>query len=69
MDGGEEKVQAPPADLVQKLAYQQTHMYYNWPGTVRVPAACLYAHKLANLVGEHIKRAPSNVLYPKLFFL
>jgi hypothetical protein len=22
-------------------------MYYNWPGTVRVPAPCQYAHKLA----------------------
>ena len=24
-----------------------THMYFNWPGTVRVPAPCQYAHKLA----------------------
>ena len=27
-------------DDIQKLAYKLTHMYYNWPGTVRVPAPC-----------------------------
>lgn len=27
-------------DNLQKLAYKMTHMYYNWPGTVRVPAPC-----------------------------
>ena len=29
------------------FSYKLTHMYYNWPGTVRVPAPCQYAHKLA----------------------
>lgn len=28
------------ADHMQRLAYKMTHMYYNWPGTVRVPAPC-----------------------------
>ena len=23
-----------------RLAYKLTHLYYNWPGTVRVPAPC-----------------------------
>ena len=27
-------------DNLQKLAYKMTHMYYNWPGTIRVPAPC-----------------------------
>lgn len=27
-------------DDIQKLAYKLTHMYFNWPGTVRVPAPC-----------------------------
>ena len=27
-------------DILQKISYKLTHMYYNWPGTVRVPAPC-----------------------------
>ncbi|OQV19385.1 Protein argonaute-3 [Hypsibius exemplaris] len=34
-------------DNIQNLAYKLTHMYYNWTGTIRVPAPCMYAHKLA----------------------
>jgi len=30
--------------------------YYNWPGTIRVPAPCMYAHKLADLLGAHLKQ-------------
>merc|ERR1719481_1578393 len=33
-------------DHIQALTYKLTHLYYNWPGTVRVPAPCQYAHKL-----------------------
>uniref|UniRef100_T1IXK7 Piwi domain-containing protein n=1 Tax=Strigamia maritima TaxID=126957 RepID=T1IXK7_STRMM len=29
-----------PVDIMQKLTYILTHMYFNWPGTVRVPAPC-----------------------------
>jgi len=57
-----------PGDM-QKLAYKLTHMYYNWPGTVRVPAPCQYAHKLAYQVGEHIKKEPSSRLEERLFYL
>lgn len=57
------------ADTVQKLAYKLTHMYFNWPGTVRVPAPCQYAHKLVDLVGEHLKGQPSQELNDKLYFL
>jgi aubergine-like protein len=28
-------------DRMQKLAYKTTHLYYNWFGTIRVPAPCL----------------------------
>ena len=27
-------------DNLQKLTYKMAHMYYNWPGTIRVPAPC-----------------------------
>ena len=48
-------------DNLQMLTYRLCHLYYNWPGTVRVPAVCQYAHKLAFLVGQSIHRAPSEV--------
>ncbi|XP_071952418.1 piwi-like protein 1 [Antedon mediterranea] len=56
-------------DHMQRLAYKLTHLYYNWPGTVRVPAPCQYAHKLAYLVGQNIQREPHLSLSDKLFFL
>ena len=27
-------------DHAQQLTYNPCHLYYNWPGTIRVPAAC-----------------------------
>ncbi|XP_034240768.1 piwi-like protein Ago3 isoform X2 [Thrips palmi] len=56
-------------DHVQRIAYKLTHMYYNWPGTVRVPAPCQYAHKLAELVGKSIQKDYSDKLSDRLFFL
>ncbi|KAH3746047.1 piwi A [Pelomyxa schiedti] len=53
----------------QSLSFKLTHMYYNWPGTIRVPAPCQYAHKLAFLVGQNTQRAPVSHLCDKLFFL
>ena len=55
--------------VLQKLTYKLTHLYYNWPGTVRVPAPCQYAHKLAFLVGESLHRQPSEQLEEVLYFL
>merc|ERR1719494_1283152 len=56
-------------DIIQKISYKLTHMYYNWPGRVRVPAPCQYAHKLAYQVGEHIHKEPSDQLNDRLFYL
>uniref|UniRef100_A0A146KN09 Piwi-like protein 1 n=1 Tax=Lygus hesperus TaxID=30085 RepID=A0A146KN09_LYGHE len=56
-------------DLLQRLTYKLTHMYYNWSGTVRVPAPVQYAHKLAFLVGQSIHRAPNPSLDDLLYFL
>lgn len=56
-------------DHIQRLTYKLTHLYYNWPGCVRVPAPCQYAHKLANLVGDNIHKEPSPLLCDRLFYL
>jgi len=54
---------------IQMLTYKLTHLYYNWPGTVRVPAPCQYAHKLAFLVGQSLHKEPSPELEQQLFYL
>merc|ERR1712113_890361 len=56
-------------DHIQQLTYKQCHLYYNWPGTVRVPAVCQYAHKLAFLVGNSIHRRPNTELEELLYYL
>jgi aubergine-like protein len=56
-------------DHMQRMAYKMTHMYYNWPGTIRVPAPCQYAHKLAFLVGQSLHKDPALELADRLFFL
>jgi len=36
-----------PYSNLQMLTYKLCHMYYNWPGTISVPAPCRYASKAA----------------------
>ncbi|XP_076626994.1 aubergine [Colletes latitarsis] len=57
------------ADQLQRITYKLTHMYYNWSGSVRVPAPCQYAHKLAFLVAQFIRRPPSTQMENLLYFL
>lgn len=42
-------------DNLQKLAYKMTHMYYNWPGTIRVPAPCQVSNFLILELRIHVK--------------
>ncbi|XP_050076916.1 protein argonaute-3 [Anopheles maculipalpis] len=56
-------------DIMQRLSYKMCYMYYNWSGSIRVPACCQYAHKLAYLVGQSVKRMPAESLNDKLFYL
>lgn len=56
-------------DHMQRLSYKLTHLYYNWQGTIRVPAPCQYAHKLAFLSGQSLHRPFAKALADKLFFL
>ncbi|KAI1284926.1 Piwi-like protein 1 [Halotydeus destructor] len=55
--------------IQQMLAYKLCHLYYNWMGTIRVPAPCQYAHKLAFLVGTSLHREPNVSLSDKLYYL
>lgn len=36
-----------PKDQLHEFTYQLSHMYYNWEGPIKVPAPCMYAHKIA----------------------
>ncbi|KAK9870113.1 hypothetical protein WA026_006203 [Henosepilachna vigintioctopunctata] len=56
-------------DHVQRLAFKLCHLYYNWSGTVRVPAPCQYAHKLAALYGQHLNKPVAPELADKLYYL
>ncbi|XP_073981992.1 piwi-like protein Siwi isoform X3 [Rhodnius prolixus] len=56
-------------DKMQRLTYKMTHLYFNWSGTVRVPAQCQYAHKLAFLVGQSLHKSPDTSLEELLYFL
>lgn len=57
------------ANVFQILSYKLCHGYFNWMGTIRVPAPCQYAHKLAYMVGIHLHRAPHAALSNNLFYL
>jgi len=43
--------------------------YYNWNGTIRVPAVCQYAHKLSFLVEQSFQQDFNISLADKLFYL
>ncbi|KAI1230074.1 hypothetical protein IHE44_0010463 [Lamprotornis superbus] len=59
-----------PSSLpVPRLTFKLCHLYWNWPGTIRVPAPCKYAHKLAFLVGQVLHHEPSAHFSEQLFFL
>ncbi|KAK9886691.1 hypothetical protein WA026_017610 [Henosepilachna vigintioctopunctata] len=58
-----------PPDHLQILAYKMCHMYFNWSGTVRVPAPCQYAHKLAFLTAQSLHRPAHRNLDTVLYFL
>uniref|UniRef100_A0A8C3F399 Piwi-like protein 2 n=1 Tax=Chrysemys picta bellii TaxID=8478 RepID=A0A8C3F399_CHRPI len=56
-------------DHMQRLTFKLCHMYWNWPGTIRVPAPCKYAHKVAFLAGQFLHHEPAIQLCERLFFL
>ena len=57
------------ADQYQILTYRLTHMYFNWQGTIRVPAHCQLAHKKAFLTGQSLHKPAHRDLCYKQYFL
>lgn len=58
-----------PIERMQIWTYKQTHLYYNWCGTTRVPSVLQYATKLCFLVSNYMHRAPQARLENSLYFL
>lgn len=54
---------------IQTWTYIQTHLYYNWCGTTRIPAVLQYANKLGFLVSNYMHRVPQISLEDRLYFL
>jgi len=44
-------------------------LFFSWPGTIRVPGVCQYAHKLAFLAAQSLHTQPHESLADKLFYL
>ncbi|GAV05337.1 hypothetical protein RvY_15486 [Ramazzottius varieornatus] len=51
-----------PPNVLQQFTFQMCHMYYNWSGTIKVPAVCQYAFKQAVMCGEVTKMAAGKKL-------
>ncbi|CAB0044919.1 unnamed protein product [Trichogramma brassicae] len=57
------------ANALQKITYKFCHMYFNFSGTVRVPAPCQYAHKLAFFTSQALRTPAHQALRNTLYFL
>jgi len=51
--------------VVEDLTFALCHYYYNWAGPIKVPAPCMYAHKIAELF-MNIKEMENNRQYEKM---
>lgn len=57
------------AELMQTCTYMLCHMYFNWPGTIRVPAPNQYARKHAQMVALNLHKPAADQLFSKMFYL
>jgi len=56
--------------LIVKISiYWKRFLYLILKGTIRVPAPCQYAHKLAFLTGQYLQGDPAEELCNRLFYL
>ena len=54
--------------MISCLRNQIFHFILRILGNVRVPAPCQYAHKLVDLVGEHLRQQPAQDFNDKLYY-
>lgn len=54
---------------LQTLTHMMTHMYFNTPGAVRLPAPLMYARKAADFVGRALKTSVHDRLVESFYFL
>lgn len=50
-------------DSFEKLTFALCHYYFNWAGPIKVPAPCMYAHKIAELfmnLGDNYNKKPED---------
>jgi aubergine-like protein len=53
---------------IETLTYHLCHGYFNFTGSIKVPASCMYAHKVANYTHE-IGIIPNPKLAESLHYL
>ena len=59
-------------EKIQLLCYKLCYMYYNWVGSIKIPAPIQYAQKLSNLIGDKFGNVKPNEMYGKrksLYFI
>lgn len=57
------------SNTLEMLSYNMCYLYQNWQGSIKVPAPCMYAHKIAYLFGKFLYGNPQRNIADKLFYL